>query len=285
MKDFPARLREMLSQSRQVPSPPVQSSDSPRIADEQNRSGQNNPDRGLADEQNRSGQGKPAQGHSARRINRLAAETGAQTYLEIGVSRAVTFRSVQIARKVGVDPNFRCDVSLLREMGSELHQITSDRYFASYSGSPVFDVIFLDGLHQFQQTFRDFCNSLCCAHPKTVWIIDDVFPNDVYSSLPNQHDNRRFRKLSGINSKAWHGDIFKMVFAIHDFFPMLRYVTIFGSGNPQTIVWRATRDDFSPLFNSLETIERLTYFDILDRKEMFNPRTEDEAFSEIFPVH
>src|SRR5215469_1611634 len=47
---------------------------------------------------------KSNQQHSVRRINRIAAHTGAKTYLEIGVSRGLTFRNVQITRKVGVDP-------------------------------------------------------------------------------------------------------------------------------------------------------------------------------------
>src|SRR5947207_3201487 len=77
--------------------------------------------------------GKGKGEHSARRINRIAAEMRAQTYLEIGVSRGLTFRDVKIARKVGVDPRFRCDVAALRETGSEMHEITSDQYFADHA--------------------------------------------------------------------------------------------------------------------------------------------------------
>ncbi|HEX3162874.1 MAG TPA: hypothetical protein VHQ92_09865, partial [Pseudolabrys sp.] len=45
--------------------------------------------------------------HSLRRIDRIAWHTGAESYLEIGVSRGATFNRVSLDRKVGVDPQFR----------------------------------------------------------------------------------------------------------------------------------------------------------------------------------
>jgi hypothetical protein len=221
--------------------------------------------------------------HSARRINRVARHTGAQSYLEIGVCRGATFNRVSINRKVGVDPNFRFNVEDSRKEGAELHLLTSDQYFTEVGGSKKFDIIFLDGLHQFHQTFRDFCNSLVCAHERTVWLIDDVFPVDVYSSLPIQRESIRFRRRERNDSNpAWHGDIYKLVFAIHDFFPTMSYVTLMGAGNPQTIAWKAPRKNFAPLLNSMEAIERLGYFDMLNREDIFNALSENEAFECFF---
>ena len=42
-----------------------------------------------------------------------------------------------------------------------------------------FDIIFLDGLHTFEQTFRD--SAPRCRMPITILIIIDVFPSDVFS--------------------------------------------------------------------------------------------------------
>jgi len=221
--------------------------------------------------------------HSLRRINRIARHTGAQTYLEIGVCRGATFNGVSLSRKVGVDPNFRFNVEEYRKEGTELYALTSDQYFAEARGSKKFDIIFLDGLHQFYQTFRDFCNSLVCSHDRTVWLIDDVFPVDVYSSLKTQRESIKFRRRErDDDSSEWHGDIYKLIFAIHDFFPTVSYVTLMGSGNPQTIAWKAPRNNFAPIFNSMEAIERLGYFDMLNRKEIFNAQLEDEAFECFF---
>jgi hypothetical protein len=174
-------------------------------------------------------------------------------------------------------------VSEVAREGVQLYSMTSDAYFTNVPNLPHFDLIFLDGLHTFQQTFRDFCNSLTCAHNRTVWLIDDIIPNDVFSALPNQREAIEFRRKSHPNAlPCWHGDVFKVIFAIHDFFPTLSYVTLAGDANPQTIVWRAPRKAFEPIFNSLERIERLSYFDVLKRQEVFNSKPEDDGFKEFF---
>ena len=85
------------------------------------------------------------------------------------------------------------------------------------------------------------------------------------------------RKEAGGSGNAWHGDIYKMVFAIHDFFPSLSYVTIATDGNPQTLVWRESRAGFVPRFNSLEVISRLTWFDLRENLDILNRQTEKEA--------
>lgn len=220
-------------------------------------------------------------GHSARRIARIARHIGARSYLEIGVFRGKTFNSLQFERKVGVDPSFQFDVADFQRDGVEFHAVRSDEYFTSCGEKQQFDIVFIDGLHTFQQTFRDFCNSLACTHDRTVWLIDDVLPIDVYSAWPVEAEALKFRRRAGGDGPQWHGDVYKVVFALHDFFPMFSYVTITGSGNPQAVVWRAPRRDFSPLLNSLEAIERLTYFDLLNRLDVLNAKSEEAAFRDL----
>ncbi len=216
-----------------------------------------------------------------RRISRIAYHLGARSYLEIGVFRGKTFNGLQFDRKVAVDPRFQFEVADFQREGVEFHATTSDAYFTSCAGSQKFDVFFLDGLHTFQQTFRDFCNSLACAHDRSVWLIDDVLPVDVYSAWPVESEALKFRRRAGGDGPQWHGDVFKVIFAIHDFFPTFSYVTITGSGNPQALVWKAPRGGFSPLLNSMEAIERLTYFDLLKRMEVLNAKAEEAAFRDL----
>jgi hypothetical protein len=223
-----------------------------------------------------------AESHSIRRIKQIAQHVGARSYLEVGVNRGRTFHGLDFERKVAVDPSFKFDVADYRREGVEFHQMPSDEYFSRHALPQKFDVVFLDGLHTFQQTFRDFCNSLACAHDRTVWLIDDVLPIDVYSAWPIQAEAVRFRKNAGGEGAAWHGDVFKVVFAIHDFFSTFSYVTLRGQGNPQALVWKAPRADFSPLFDSMETIERLGYFDLLKRRDILNIKPEVDGFQEFF---
>ena len=98
------------------------------------------------------------------RLNALAAAISARSYLEIGVSRGSTFNRVNIARKVAVDPVFRFDTAADAAPGVAFHRVPSDAFFSRRDPArPRFDLIYLDGLHTFEQTFRDFCASLACA--------------------------------------------------------------------------------------------------------------------------
>jgi hypothetical protein len=137
-------------------------------------------------------------------------------------------------------------------------------------------------LHTFHQSFRDFCNSLSFAHERTVWLIDDVRPWNVYSALPTHREAAEFHKREGRKNAGWNGDVYKLIFAIHDFFPTFSYVTLGNPEKPQTLVWNAPRDDFSPLLNSMEAIERLSFFDLVRREEILNIRPEDEGLKMFF---
>ncbi|HET6197695.1 MAG TPA: hypothetical protein VFE12_18170, partial [Acetobacteraceae bacterium] len=82
------------------------------------------------------------------------------TYLEIGVNKGETFHSLGNCQKIGVDPAFLFDVNAYQgnpDIG--LYQISSDEFFGRLpAGKGRFDVIYLDGLHTFEQTLRDFLN-------------------------------------------------------------------------------------------------------------------------------
>ena len=217
--------------------------------------------------------------HSARRLNALAAQLGARRYLEIGVNNGVTFRDVEIAERTGVDPKFLFDTSELVNDFTRLIPTTSDEFFASEPLFPPYDLVFIDGLHTFEQVVRDFSNTLLRTHRQSAVMLDDTIPNDVYSAIPDQHAALRHRTATGSNDGSWMGDVFKTVFYIHDFWPSLNYRTIIGSGNPQTLVWRANHMRRQPVFNSLERISRLTYFDLQEHLEVLQTSTEDEAIS------
>lgn len=212
---------------------------------------------------------------SVRRITRIGEIVGARSYLEVGVAWGKTFNELRFPRKVAVDPRFLFDTEAHAREGTSFHQTTSDEYFSRHAAGAEFDIIFLDGLHTFQQTFRDFCASLSAAHRGTVWLIDDVFPTDIHSAWPDRLQAAAMRRAAGgAKLPAWHGDVYKVVLAIADYFPTLSFCTVTDGGNPQTVVWTSPRDGFAPRFRSLEAIERLTYADFLQLKDAFNPVSE-----------
>lgn len=217
--------------------------------------------------------------HSARRLNTLAAKIGGRRYLEIGVNNGATFRDITIAERTGVDPDFRFNTSEVIDDFTRLIPTTSDDFFTAEPLFPLYDVVFIDGLHTFEQVVRDFANTLLRTHRQSVILLDDTIPNDVYSAIPDQQAALRYRTATGSNDGSWMGDVFKMIFYIHDFWPSLNFRTIVGSGNPQTLVWRASGLARPPLFGNLEKISRLTYFDLQEHFNVLKPAAEDDAIS------
>lgn len=227
-----------------------------------------------------SGYEAPALGWSVRRVHKIKEINAGTSYLEIGVETGRTLLNVDMPSKDGVDPSFKFDTSRFASPDVRFFPQTSDAFWTSGEGR-TYDIIMIDGLHTFEQTFRDLICSMRFSHQQTVWLIDDTLPSDVFSAIPDQARCLRERQKLGNQNRAWHGDVYKIVPAIHDFIPVFDYATIVNSGNPQTLAWFANRNDFKPRLNNVEAISRMGYFDIEPNLEMFNITDEDEAFSRL----
>jgi len=199
------------------------------------------------------------------RISYLSGLNNATKYLEIGVSKGTTFFPVDIRFKIAVDPCFRFDPSEHKQEGTHFFPIPSDEFFQKLDDNApdvqnifvpkpfAFDIIFIDGLHTFEQSYRDFENSLRYAHDKTLWLIDDTVPSDAYSAIPDMEMAYYKRSQAGggsfwhgdIYKSPWHGDVYKTIFAIHDYHPECSYCTRIGE-NTETTVWRTDANDRHP---------------------------------------
>ena len=228
----------------------------------------------------------------ANLINEIAKRRNASTYLEIGVLRGATFLRVELPKKVAVDPVFLFDPAKHQAPGVFFYKMRSDDFFQSFPASlPAelfsdannirFDIILIDGLHTYEQSLRDFENSLAFAHDNTVWILDDTIPCDPYSSLPSDDLCYKYREKAGLVRKGhpggqWHGDVYKTVFAIHDRYRDYSYCTVMGR-NPQTIIWKSPSSRIS-LFADPKAIDTLGYFDMLQYAYIFAPVTLEMFF-------
>ena len=89
-------------------------------------------------------------------INRLIEKHKYKSYLEIGIGDAVNYRLINCENKSNVDPCFDNYDSQATAM--VINRCTSDEFFSK--NTEKFDIIFIDGLHEYEQVYRDIINSL-----------------------------------------------------------------------------------------------------------------------------
>ena len=223
------------------------------------------------------------QDSSHERLNAVLQHLAGNRYLEIGVARGATFFQVEAGYKVAVDPRFRFDPGERKEHRQETyHPLTSDEYFTQAIGqSDPFDLIFLDGLHTYPQTLRDFLSSMAIAHERTIWLIDDTVPTSAIAADPDLQRVRRVRsRLDEAEDETWMGDVFKVVAFIDSFLPQFTCLTTEGHG--QTFVLPIPRPETKPHFISTEAIEKLDYIDaVLLGEDLLKPQSMESILVEI----
>jgi Methyltransferase domain len=179
-------------------------------------------------------------------------------YLEIGVWKAKTFGPAVAGHKVAVDPDFPEGVvdRMLQQPNAEMHEVTSDKYFGTLDKTTKFDVIYLDGLHTFEQTLRDLLNSVMFIHDHSLIVIDDVYPDTYHGSLANMHHARLLRRAHGIETTNWMGDVYKLVFFIDSFMQQFRYRMV-SDNHGQLILWKNVRPSVTE--RQVEAVARTPY--------------------------
>jgi hypothetical protein len=199
-------------------------------------------------------------------------------YLEIGVYRGATFRAVEATTKVAVDPEFAFALPAPAP-GTAFHEVTSEFYFGQLlQRGEKFDVIFLDGLHTFEQTLRDLTNSLLCLSDGGVVVIDDVCPVSSLAAVSSYSRFNRLRELLHVEDGSWMGDVYRLVFFIEAFFQQLSYRTI-AEDYGQMVVWHQPR--LSLPERSVADVADMTYEDMILARSHFNARPWDELLAEV----
>lgn len=159
-------------------------------------------------------------------------------YLEIGVEHGRTFEAVRFANRFAVDPNPLFSL-FIKFPSIRVFSCTSDEFFRTVGDSFYFDLVFLDGLHTAEQTFKDLRNVSKLLTKDSIIIIDDTVPLDKWSAIPNQELAISSRQSnSSSTSGAWQGDVYRLVLTLADIkIEHLHFVTLFGMANPKTILW------------------------------------------------
>lgn len=219
----------------------------------------------------------------ARRLNRLAAALDCRSYLEIGVETGKTLLQVSVAQRTGVDPCFQFDwQSYQGRDGLQLHACESDSFFATLDPAITYDLIFVDGLHTFEQTYRDVLHALRHSHSRTVILIDDTMPSDAFSACRDADQCYRLRSRFGnSDDRSWHGDTYKVIPLLAAFHADLCLLSLADSGNPQTLLWRPAtplQEDRLRTMQAMWAVQNLAaadYLWFLENTSLYQPVPED----------
>jgi len=103
----------------------------------------------------------------------IISEKKPKKYLEIGIQQGFNFDTIKVPYKVGVEP-------FPRRVQDNVLTLKSDDFFKSdnpeYKG---FDLIFIDGLHTEDQTWRDLLNSLDRLNHGGIIVMHDALPHNL----------------------------------------------------------------------------------------------------------
>ena len=196
-------------------------------------------------------------------------------YLEIGVNQGETFLKLQARRKVAVDPEFlfAAENIFTSTRTEEYHEVTSDSYFGTIvTQADKFDVIYIDGLHTFEQTLRDLLNAILVLTPHGVIIVDDVIPNSYHAALPDLDESVAVRLHVGEDNPAiledgsWMGNVYKIPFFADSFLQQFSFATV-RENHGQLVMWRKNRA--AVIERSYEAVGRLEFKDTILQNAVF----------------
>lgn len=123
-------------------------------------------------------------------VNLLLKKFENPAYLEIGCASNALFDSVPVLKKTGVDPF----------SGGNVRK-TSDAFFEGNEAR--FDVIFIDGLHTYEQVRRDVLNSIKSLNEGGWIALHDMLPR----TWIEQH-------VPIVSTGAWTGNVWKVAFEL-----------------------------------------------------------------------
>jgi hypothetical protein len=155
--------------------------------------------------------------------------------------------AVNIREKFGVDPEPRIKLEF---PNVKIFQETSDEFFSK--NSETFDLIFLDGLHTYEQTWRDLQNSFASCKSNGIIVVDDVVPSDKFSAMKDPLEAYRTREAAGIvNTGDWSGDVFRVVLKLKSLdFAEIEFVTVYDLTTPALVI-RTKKNCTWPLLPSI----------------------------------
>lgn len=201
-------------------------------------------------------------------LSRFHAHLKPKTYVEIGIETGKTLaKAIPPTIAIGIDPKPVIDVGF--EAKTKIYPVPSDIFFENYKLAeemehPTIDFSFLDGLHLFEQTLKDFMNIEKFSTPDTVVVVHDCLPLNSFTSSRERQ------------SAFWTGDPWKIIPCLKQYRPDLNLSVISaqpsGLGmitnldSSSTVLrdnWQAILDEYVDMEYSVAEEDREFFFNVV----------------------
>lgn len=184
-------------------------------------------------------------------INTIIKKMNYEKYLEIGCFKDEAFEKIKIKTRVGVDPVSGGNIRL-----------TSDNFFSQ--NKEKFDIVFIDGLHIYEQVLKDINNSLEILNEDGVILLHDCLPIKLRDQMiPRSHEK-------------WNGDVWKSIVNVRTN-PNLDTYTCLADEGIGIIFKRSNKNILSLEQKNFKKLKFSYYF--YNHKELMNPVTENQVLS------
>ena len=172
-------------------------------------------------------------------------------YLEIGCDDNVCFKSIPVFDKVGIDP----------DSGGNIKD-TSDNFFKNNENR--FDVIFIDGLHIYEQCRKDVINSLKVLDKDGYIFLHDMTPR-----------NWAEENIPRLENTLWTGDIWKVAIELSK----TKGVDFFVINADHGVGLLKKKEENAVYHDDFESLKNLKFKDFLILNESINYISPEEGIN------
>lgn len=164
---------------------------------------------------------------------------------------------------MAVNPNFQIPGGYRNSEAEKFYPITSDEFFENPPRELTdlgLDIVFIDGLHTYEQSLRNVKNALKYLNPNGVIVMHDCLPDSPATAAPTFEEAKKHPDFKG----AWTGDVYKTILHLRATSFDL-FVAVVNTDWGVGIVKKGQPENKLPL--SLESIKAMTFEEFVKDKE------------------
>jgi hypothetical protein len=217
-------------------------------------------------------------------IQEIIKKTRAKVYLEIGIHEGECFLRIRAPKKIAVDPQILISPKKKRKfyfknlsnIFNQYFDMTSDDFFKGNHkslNSHGLDVVFIDGLHTYEQSLMDVQNALKYLKDDGVIIMHDCNPRSEAAAYPaHSYQDAQSLNIPGFTGE-WNGDAWKTIVYLRS---SRKDLNVFVLDCDQGLGIIMKREPENVLPYSTEEIQHLSYKDLdSNRKHLLNLKGQE----------